>query len=102
MNSWYNVNGVHDAIVVDANSVDATCENVNDVGAFNVDVIGTDANDVDAIGTNVNDVGAIGMDATGIDTNSVDIIVTDVIGIDGKLNWTGDADFNNEGVKETE
>ena len=51
---------------------------------------------------NVNDVGAIGVDATGVHTNSVDIIVTDVIGIDGKLNWTGDADFNNEGVKETE
>ena len=81
----YNVIGVHDAIIVDANGVDATCENVNDVGAFDVDVIGTDVNGVDVIGTNVNDVGAIGVDATGVDANSVDVIVTDVIGIDGKL-----------------
>ena len=43
---------------------------------------------------NVNDVG--------VDVTGIDVIVTDAIGIDGKLNWTGDADFNNEGVEETE
>ena len=67
------------------------------MGAFDVDVIGTDANAVNAIGMNVIDVGAIDVDVTG-----VDVIVTDAIGIDGKLDWTGDADFNNDGVEETE